>query len=135
MSSTASNSLKEFDEFYVNKLKPKLFDVYEREPECIRQVIARFRHMVDYNVPHGKKLRGLCAYESLLHLIGMDRSVSIDPSESSTHNNNENEYINAKLKDYDLNRLVDEAKAIGWCIEFVSVHCSNVYIRILMILY
>ena len=52
--------------------------------------------MIDYNVPHGKKLRGLCVYESLSLLI--DKNAN----ESQTK------------------ELLDQAKAIGWCIEFVS---------------
>ena len=108
MSST--NHLKEFDEFYESSLKIKLFEIYYdgTHPECIKKIIDRFKYMVDYNVPHGKKLRGLCAYESLLHLVGLD------------HKDRENDCNYLKIKNYDSRKLTAEAKAIGWCIEFVS---------------
>jgi hypothetical protein len=106
----ANNNLKEFDEFFKSKLKNKLFEIYHKEEqsECIKKVIDRFRAMVDYNIPHGKKLRGLCSFESLLHLVGLD--INKQPYESK--------YLSEK--NYDPNKLVEEAKAIGWCIEFVS---------------
>lgn len=90
------NALAEFDEFYKLKLKPNLFNDYQNAPQCIKNIIKRFDHMIDYNVPHGKKLRGLCVYESLSLLI--DKNAN----ESQTK------------------ELLDQAKAIGWCIEFVS---------------
>ena len=48
--------------------------------------------MIDYNVPHGKKLRGMCTYESFAILSNNEASI---------------EYIN-------------KAKALGWCIELVK---------------
>lgn len=86
-----SDSLAEFDAFYNQVLKPALFKEYESEVECLKQVLRRFDSMIDYNVPHGKKLRGLCAYESFLIL--------------NTHTHSQG--------------LKDQAKAVGWCIEFV----------------
>ncbi|CAF0855251.1 unnamed protein product [Brachionus calyciflorus] len=100
---TKSNRLHEFDEFYQNKLKQKLLQRFNLEPKCIQNVIKRFDEMIDYNVPHGKKLRGLCVYESFLHLMDIDPQ---DPK--STFNN------------FDSNVLIDQAKAIGWCIEFLQ---------------
>jgi hypothetical protein len=91
-------NLKEFDDFYHSKLKPKLFEKYSNEPECIVKIIKRFDLMVDYNTPHGKKLRGYTAFESLAHLI--------DPQKLDELN-------------YNHSNLINEAKAIGWCIEFV----------------
>ena len=85
--------LTEFDDFYKTKLKVKLFQDYEKEPECVKNIIKRFDSMIDYNVPHGKKLRGLCVYESFCIL----------------NENNENPEI------------LDQAIAIGWCIEFVRI--------------
>jgi len=93
-------NLKEFDKFYHTELKPKLFEKYSNEPECIAKITKRFDLMVDYNTPHGKKLRGFTAYESLAHLI--------DQKILEKHNYN---HLN----------LVNEAKAIGWCIEFVRL--------------
>lgn len=90
----SNTNLAEFDAFYKLKLKPALFKDYDSEPECIKQIIRRFDHMVDYNVPHGKKLRGLCVYESFLIL--------------NKHNSH-------------CEKLIDQAKAIGWCVEFVSL--------------
>ena len=86
---------KAFDDFYTITLKPKLIAGYASDPECLDKIIRRFEHMVDYNVPHGKKLRGLCVYESFLNLI-----------------ENEKEKVDTKL--------IEQAKAIGWCVEFVS---------------
>lgn len=93
-----ADRLSEFDEFYRSKLKVKLFEKYGNENESFKKVNKRFEQMIDYNVPHGKKLRGLCAYASLMSLIGSsDCPVS-----------------------YDRERLIEQAKAVGWCIEFVS---------------
>jgi len=116
----ASSNLKEFNAFYESKLKNKLFEIYydEKQSKCIKAVIDRFKIMVDYNVPHGKKLRGMCAYESLLHLVGLDMNSQIY----------ESKYL--RERNYDPNKLIDEAKAIGWCIEFV---CFDKKIMILKI--
>lgn len=84
--------LEEFDEFYEAKLKYRLFSNYLKQPQCILDVNKRFEEMIDYNVPHGKKLRGLCVYESVLELVEEEKQNEI---------------------------LMDQAKAIGWCIEFV----------------
>jgi hypothetical protein len=93
----ASNAkLAEFDDFYLNSLKPKLIREYSGEVECLRKITERFERVMDYNVPHGKKLRGLCVYESFLNLL--EGSVS---------------QVDA--------RSIEEAKAIGWCVEFVSL--------------
>ena len=100
--------LKLFDDFYVNKLKPKIFEKYTNEIDCIRKITERFENMIDYNAPHGKKLRGLCAYESLVNLLDLNES---DPSQNTN-----------KILHCDVESLIDQAKAIGWCIEFVSNH-------------
>lgn len=84
--------LEKFDQFYATQLKNRLFARYKNQPNCILDVNKRFEDMIDYNVPHGKKLRGICVYESVLQLI---------------ENEEQNEV------------LMDQAKAIGWCIEFV----------------
>ena len=88
----SNQKLKEFDQFYYNNIRPKIMESYFNEPECIKNIISRFENMVDYNVPHGKKLRGMCVYESFLNLLIEDE---IDQNS------------------------IQEAKAIGWCIEFV----------------
>jgi hypothetical protein len=88
----SNDKLKHFDEFYFSKLKPRLVEQFSHEPQCLQKIVQRFELMTDYNVPHGKKLRGLCVYESFLNL------------QYETN--------------FDL-KSVDEAKAIGWCIEFV----------------
>lgn len=85
--------LKEFDEFYKTRLKSRLTDMYAGEPACVQKVIDRFDYMMDYNVPHGKKLRGLCVYESFLNLVA-DKQVTL--------------------------LEIEQAKAVGWCVEFVS---------------
>jgi hypothetical protein len=90
------NKLAAFDDFYTGQLKPRLVKEYSAEPECLVRIAARFHTVMDYNVPHGKKLRGLCVYESFLNLID-DGSRPL---------------IAAKK--------IEEAKAIGWCVEFVS---------------
>ena len=54
----SATRLKELDTFYKENLKQRLFKDYLNEKPCIRNLIARFEHMCDYNVPHGKKLRG-----------------------------------------------------------------------------
>jgi hypothetical protein len=100
--------LKLFDEFYLNKLKPKIFEKYKNDIECIKKITDRFESMIDYNVPHGKKLRGLCAYESLIELLDLNE---IDPAQNKD-----------KAFNYDVESLIDQAKAIGWCIEFVIKH-------------
>ncbi len=92
-------NLKEFDKFYHTELKPKLFEKYSNETECIVKITKRFDLMVDYNTPHGKKLRGFTAFESLAHLM--------DQKKLENHN-------------YDHLNLINQAKAIGWCIEFVN---------------
>jgi len=94
----SSNRLKEMDAFFKNTLKSRLFKDYAKEPECIRNVIDRFDGMIDYNVPHGKKIRGLCVYESLSILL----NLNLD-DESSEKNN----------------ILIEQALATAWCIEFV----------------
>jgi len=103
--SNSTDRLKLFDEFYLNKLKPKIFEKYKNDIECIKKITDRFENMIDYNVPHGKKLRGLCAYESLINLLDLNEN---DPA----HNKD-------KVLNYDVDSLIDQAKAIGWCIEFV----------------
>lgn len=90
---SSSECLKAFDEFYKNKLKHRLFEKFSNEPLCIKKVNERFEFMIDYNTPHGKKLRGLCAFESLLYLA---EEAQRDEA------------------------LIEQTKAIGWCIEFVS---------------
>lgn len=90
--------LEQFDEFYVAKLKDRLFATYVNQPQCILDANKRFEQMIDYNVPHGKKLRGLCVYESVLLLLEAEK---------------QNE------------ELMDQAKAIGWCIEFVNSRNST----------
>ena len=90
-----NQTLAEFDDFYETKLKSKLFEEYENAPECIRNIIKRFDSMIDYNAPHGKKLRGLCVYESL--------SLLVEDRDTLTKS-----------------KLLDQGKAIGWCVEFVS---------------
>lgn len=92
--------LAEFDEFYASKLKPRLLDRYKDEVECIRKTIERFDRMLDYNVPHGKKNRGLCAYESYLGLL--DKSSTNCPDDLANRESR-----------------IEQAKALGWCIEFV----------------
>jgi len=92
-----TSRLAEFDDFYKTKLKVKLFHDNETQPECIKNIIKRFDSMIDYNVPHGKKLRGLCVYESFCVL---------------TNEINDKSAVNSEL--------LDQAIAIGWCIEFVS---------------
>lgn len=106
----SSRNVNDFNAFYESQLKNKLFEIYysNEQPKCIKQVIDRFKIMVDYNVPHGKKLRGMCAYESLLHLVGLDTNAD---------QHHESSYLSAR--NYDSNQLIDEAKAVGWCIEFV----------------
>jgi farnesyl diphosphate synthase len=90
------NHLKRFDDFFTIQLKPKLREKYSNIGEpCILNVIERFEKMIDYNVPHGKKLRGLCVYESLCILNNL-------PFTSN---------------DESLNNAI----AIGWCIEVVSL--------------
>jgi hypothetical protein len=101
--------LKLFDEFYSNKLKPKLFERFAGQTECIKNVNDRFENMIDYNVPHGKKLRGICAYESLVNLLDLSETDS---------SWNQSKQLPAN---YDANCLIEQAKAIGWCIEFVSI--------------
>ena len=92
---SSSDKLKRFDEFYSQKLRAFMREEFAREPECLKRIVERFEQMIDYNVPHGKKLRGLCVYESFLSLQPTNADFTID------------------LKS------VDQAKAIGWCIEFV----------------
>jgi len=102
-SQTQASNLAVFDEFFVNTLKPRLFNKYatqqkdgQQQPnqqQGVLKVIKRFEEMVDYNVPHGKKLRGLCTYESLKSLTS-DKEVSTD--------------------------LINQSKSIGWCIEFMQ---------------
>ena len=105
--SNNKNNLIEFDEFYHNQLKPALLGKYacENYPLVNNNVIKRFEKVVDYNVPHGKKMRGLGTYESVSHLI---ESLG-----------------DAYLVSYNLNanrtKLLDQSKAIGWCIEFVRI--------------
>lgn len=91
--------LKLFDEFYTNTLKPKLLDEYKPEPDCIRKTCNRFAGMLDYNVPHGKKNRGMCVYESFLRLIDSG-AVKLEADQTR-------------------DELVEQAKALGWCIEIV----------------
>lgn len=96
----SANRLKEMDAFYKHTIKSRLFKEFPEEPLCIRNVIERFDGMLDYNVPHGKKIRGLCAYESLAILLNLnldDESIQADKN------------------------LMDQALAISWCIEFVGV--------------
>ena len=107
MNGKTKTNLDEFDEFYKTKLKPILFKNYDNETKCIKDVIERFEKMVDYNVPHGKKLRGLCVYESFLQLLDLNES--------------KNEKNLGNINGYDLNFLIEDAKAIGWCIEFVNL--------------
>jgi hypothetical protein len=91
----SQTKLAEFDSFYVNRLKPKLIAEFAHDATCLQKIVDRFERVMDYNVPHGKKLRGLCVYESFLNLLdGSAGHVS--------------------------GRSVEEAKAIGWCVEFVS---------------
>ena len=97
-----SDRLEEFDEFFKKDLKQKLFKEYSNETECIKSVVDRFDRVIDYNVPHGKKLRGICAYESSLNLLGIDL-------DSNRLNLNEETII-----------LIEQSKSIGWCIELVS---------------
>jgi farnesyl diphosphate synthase len=92
--------LAEFDEFYASKLKPRLLDRYKDEVECIRKTIERFDRMLDYNVPHGKKNRGLCVYESYLGLL--DKNSTNCPDDLANRESR-----------------IEQAKALGWCIEFV----------------
>jgi hypothetical protein len=96
----SAKRLKEFDDFYHNQLKPRLFKNYLAEPTCIRKLIERFDYMIDYNVPHGKKLRGLCAYESLILLV----DLNMDKEEFSQSD---------KI-------LIEQSLAVGWSIEFVT---------------
>ncbi len=97
------NRLKEMNEFYKKILKPRLFKDYAQEPACIKNVVDRFDGMIDYNVPHGKKIRGLCVYESLSILL----NLNLDDESSE--------------KD---NTLIEQALATAWCIEFVRDLCS-----------
>lgn len=100
------NRLKEMDEFFKTKLKARLFKDYSNEPLCIRKVIDRFDNMIDYNVPHGKKIRGLCAYESISLLL------------------------NLNFDDENFNRsdlLVEQALAVSWCIEFVCNYIVYIF--------
>lgn len=90
-------SYEEFESFYKNKLKQKLFEKFGNESFCIKKVNERFEQMLDYNVPHGKKLRGICAFESVVHLLD----------------------LNNPTDHYNIPSLLEQAKAIGWCIEFV----------------
>ena len=121
----SSRNLNDFNAFYESQLKNKLFEIYynNEQPKCIKQVIDRFKIMVDYNVPHGKKLRGICAYESLLHLVGLDANAD---------QHHESSYLSAR--NYDKNQLIDEAKAVGWCIEFVGFLKCWLYFKYHLIL-
>ena len=103
--------LRRFDEFYANKLKRVLFDdsnsiEASESSSGIRKVVERFEAMSDYNVPHGKKLRGLCVYESVLTILGLSDDWELDAVDDTNVD--------------DRRRLVEQAKAIGWCIEFMQ---------------
>jgi geranylgeranyl pyrophosphate synthase len=54
-----------FDDFYA-ELKTTLLTNYQ--DESVRKALEHLDKVIDYNVPHGKKLRGLCTYESYLVL-------------------------------------------------------------------
>ena len=97
-----SEKIKDFDQFYQTRLKPALSNKYalSQYGQSLRLVLNRFDHVIDYNVPHGKKMRGMCTYESVSQLIG---SSAIE-----------------FLKKADHAKLLDQSKAIGWCIELVS---------------
>lgn len=93
------NRLKEMDAFFRDILKARLFKDYTKEPACIRNIIERFDGMINYNVPHGKKIRGLCVYESLSILLNLD--------------------LDDEKCDRD-NLLIEQTLATAWCIEFLQ---------------
>lgn len=95
----SANRLKEMDAFYKQTIKSRLFKEFPEEPLCIRHVIERFDGMIDYNVPHGKKIRGLCAYESLAILL----NLNLDDENAQADRN-----------------LMEQALAVAWCIEFLQ---------------
>ena len=97
----ASDRLKEFDDFDKDRLKPTLSKKYALDGygPSLRQVLNRFDQVIDYNVPHGKKMRGLCTYDSVNKLIASG--------------------ANKFLQEADQDKLLEQSKAVGWCIEFV----------------
>lgn len=99
MSQYSKNRLVEMDEFFHSKIKPRLFKDYSKEPSCIRDIVSRFDFMINYNVPHGKKVRGLIVYEAWATL----------------------QNINLESIDYDKDSEANEQTlAIAWCIEFLQ---------------
>jgi geranylgeranyl pyrophosphate synthase len=87
------NTLKKFDDFY-HELKKTIISHYRDDDDSslsINKALNHLEKVIDYNVPFGKKLRGLCTYESFLIL----------------QNNESNENMEVK------------AKVLGWCIELV----------------
>lgn len=85
-----STSLTNFDSFFQD-LKNAMLNDFQHEPN-LKTTLERLEKMIDYNVPHGKKLRGMCTYESFAILSNNEAPI---------------EYIN-------------KAKALGWCIELLQ---------------
>lgn len=88
------DTLKKFDDFYY-KLKKNIILQYRDDDDSslsINKALNHLEKVIDYNVPFGKKLRGLCTYESFLIL----------------KNNESNE------------NMEEKAKALGWCIELLQ---------------
>lgn len=94
----AHNLLAEFDKFYEGTLKSRLLGRYKSENESIRKLAERFEGMFDYNVPHGKKNRGMCVYESVLCMLDSNSLITAATNREE---------------------LIEQAKALGWCVEFV----------------
>jgi len=91
--------LKELDAFFNQTIKARLFKDYANEPDSLKNIIERFSFMVDWNVPHGKKLRGLSAYQSVMILL------DIDLEQTDNKNNH---------------HLIEQSLAISWAIEFLQ---------------
>ena len=87
------NSLNKFDDFY-HEIKRTIVSHYGNEDESIKKALNHLEKVIDYNVPFGKKLRGLCTYESSLILLNNQSS----------------------------NMMETKAKALGWCIELVNIY-------------
>jgi hypothetical protein len=101
-----NDKLKEFDGFFLNELKPVLLAKYSDDNNAlIKQLMSRFESVIDYNVPHGKKMRGLCTFESVDYLLAANSSKS--------------------SSDDDKLLLLKQSKALGWCIEFVIYLIKN----------
>uniref|UniRef100_T1IND5 Farnesyl pyrophosphate synthase n=1 Tax=Strigamia maritima TaxID=126957 RepID=T1IND5_STRMM len=84
--------MKEFDAVYPDIVKSLTNDFMQ--PECeIKAAISRLKEVVDYNVPFGKKTRGLFVVKAFKQICGVDK---IDE---------ENVYL---------------AQVLGWCVEMLQ---------------